>query len=359
MLATRPGQDSFWVDAESLLWWIKSNPVHLPLVTSGAAGDTSPGAIGQPGTTVLIGNENVDPGMFPGGRFTAGYWFGSDNTFGIEGGYFFLSSRTPTENVASDGSPTSRVLANPFFNAVTGKEDSSLIAFPGLLSGTAALSITSQMQGAELNTLFSLIASPVHRRSLLVGFRWLELHEQLGLSSHSVGVPGGADAGLSSSQNDVFDTRNNFYGGQIGLEDSWSFRRFFIVTIFEVALGAMQEVENVSGTPGTVLTVPVPTEIPEIYATTTNIGQHSHQSFGVVGEIDVTLGYQVIRNLSLTVGYSLLLVSDVLRPGDQIDHVINPSQFTGPLVGPARPQVIISESFFWAQGISVGAQLRF
>src|SRR5262245_9985124 len=49
-----------WVSAEYLLWWIKDGPFPVPLATTGSATDPTPGALGQPGTTVLFGGSNVD-----------------------------------------------------------------------------------------------------------------------------------------------------------------------------------------------------------------------------------------------------------------------------------------------------------
>src|SRR5439155_13477871 len=170
-----------------LTWWVKRNPVPVPLLTAGSPTDAVPGAIGQPGTVVLFGNEDVGMGTFFGGRFNAGFWFDSENTFGIQGGYFFLSGRSVSRSIASDstGSP---VLANPFFNVVTGTEDSSLVAFPGLVAGVASLSLSTRLQGAEINGLYTFRSGPNGRLSLLAGFRYLDLHERLELPSLTTGI---------------------------------------------------------------------------------------------------------------------------------------------------------------------------
>jgi hypothetical protein len=47
-----------------------------------------------------------------------------------------------------------------------------------------------------------------------------------------------------------------------------------------------------------------------------------------------------------------------IRSGDQVDQVVNPSQFTGSLVGPAAPGVPFREDFFWAQGVNLGVEFR-
>jgi hypothetical protein len=61
------------------------------------------------------------------------------------------------------------------------------------------------------------------------------------------------------------------------------------------------------------------------------------------------------------VGYSLIYWSRVVRPGDQIDLDVNPDYLppaTTPVTGPARPRFVFRESDFWAQGLSVGGDLR-
>lgn len=47
----------FWVRAEYLGWAFAKSPVPLPLVTSGSFADAIPGAIGQPSTKALLGNQ--------------------------------------------------------------------------------------------------------------------------------------------------------------------------------------------------------------------------------------------------------------------------------------------------------------
>ena len=51
---------------------------------------------------------------------------------------------------------------------------------------------------------------------------------------------------------------------------------------------------------------------------------------------------------------------DVLRPGDQIDRTINPTQAAGGvLVGPPRPAPLFNTTDFWAHGVNAGLELSF
>ena len=76
----------------------------------------------------------------------------------------------------------------------------------------------------------------------------------------------------------------------------------------------------------------------------------------------LNVGLQLTRHLKLYAGYSLLWVSTVARAGEQIDPVVNMTQFpirsgNGPLVGPARPAFHFDGTDFWAQGLNFGLEL--
>src|SRR5262249_49431111 len=98
----------------------------------------------------------------------------------------------------------------------------------------------------------------------------------------------------------------------------------------------------------------------------TNIGRFSRDTFAVVPELNLSVGWQPRDWLTLTVGYNFLYLSDVLRPGDQIDRPINPTQgpaFVGdpsqPLVGPARPRFTPQSTDVFFHGVSAGLEVRF
>jgi hypothetical protein len=73
----------------------------------------------------------------------------------------------------------------------------------------------------------------------------------------------------------------------------------------------------------------------------------------------------VTPQVKLLLGYTFLYVSDVARPGDQVDRVVNrttlpSSQAFNPFAGgPARPSFSFTGSDFWSQGVSFGIGLRF
>jgi len=81
-------------------------------------------------------------------------------------------------------------------------------------------------------------------------------------------------------------------------------------------------------------------------------GTTPFRSYTTEGEVTLNVGANITDNVSAFVGYNFLWVSDVARPGDQIDRVFDP-------VGATRPVVPFNQTTFWAQGINFGVQLRY
>jgi hypothetical protein len=371
----------FWVSAEYLLWWIRGMPLP-PLVTTGPASPTtpSPGAIGTPGTVVLFGGNDVDSGAFSGARFTAGFWLNGCHTVGIEGSYFFLGSRSNDFTTSSSGAAGSQVLARPFFDVSNGMENSELDAFPGLASGFKIVHSSSALQGAEANMICNLCCicndccnpcAPAHgyRVDLISGLSYLDLKQKLFIGETSQVFPGATGTALDGSTIsafDQFDTRNQFYGAQIGARaEVWRNRVFANITC-TVALGDTHQEVDINGS--TAITFPggATTILPgDLLAQPSNIGHYARDQFSVVPELGVNVGYQLTRNLGLFMGYTIIYWSNVELPGDAIDTRVNSTRVpTAPFFGiapsgPLAPLFSFHNSDFWAQGLNFGLQLRF
>jgi hypothetical protein len=355
------GPGRLWVSGGHLLWWIRDSRVP-PLVTASPV--ASAGILGQPGTTVLFGGR-IDNEERSGGRFRAGFWIDDRQTAGIEGSYFFLGSRSVNFTAGGPGAG-SAVIARPFFNAVTGAEDSELVSVPGVLNGTVGVSLSSRLQGAELNGVCNLCCGCRGRVDFLGGFRYLQLDEGLGITENLTvdpGVPitGGTAFGVS----DQFSTHNRFYGGQVGARAEIRRGDFFVNVRAQVALGCTHQVVDVAGS----TVIAPPGQAPTVgngglLAQPTNSGHFTRDRFAVVPEVGVNAGYQVTEHLRAFVGYSFLYWSNVARPGDQIDRAVNPTQLpvagaTSQLIGPARPAPVLRDTDFWAQGINFGVEIRY
>jgi hypothetical protein len=356
--------DRFWFRADYLLWWIKDSHTP-PLVTTGSPTDPLPGALGQPGTAILFGG-NLNYEERSGARFTGGLWFDDAQQFGLEAGYFFLGVRSAQFTATSAGLAGSPVLARPFFDVLTGGEDASLVALPGVAAGTVSVSAPSYLQGFETNLLASLWQASHGRVTLLAGFRYLDLHEDLDIGESDQILPGSpVFPGDTIAVGDHFDTRNNFYGGQAGLRASFQRDAWELEGVAKVALGATHEVVTISGATSILPPGGPAQNFPAgLLALPSNSGTFSRNVFAVVPEGELNLGYHVTRWLRAYVGYTFLYCSDVVRPGDQIDRTINRQQvptslLAGPLTGPARPAFSFVGTGFWAQGVNLGLELRF
>jgi hypothetical protein len=351
----------FWVSADYLLWWTKDE--RLPaLVTVGAVRDAVPGALGQPGTQVLFGGDINTP-VQSGGRFRGGYWFTPDQTIGLDGTFFFLGEQATHFGVVSDGVP---VLARPFVNAVSNRQDADLVAFPRLQSGGVTASLLSRFWGIDTNLRSMLFRGPSYQVSVLGGFRFLDLNQSLRMFEENLLDPLAArDPSVSTLTGDHFHTSNQFYGGQVGTDVMWCRGRFFVDLLAKVALGASVQRASINGwsafstSDGRNGAV----GLGEL-ALPSNLGRYGKDQFAVVPEVGLNVGYAVTRHLRLTFGYTFLYWSRVFRAGDQIDTVINPTAFNaavgnGSLVGPARPTFTFKDSDFWAQGLNFGAEFRY
>jgi hypothetical protein len=359
-----------WARTEFLSWWFKGSSAP-PLVTTGPS-DALP-TLDRPGTQVLFGN-NLPGEYHPGGRFTVGFGLPSCDpcpTFGFEVSYFFTSQGGNNYAAGSSGTP---IVSRPFFNVSSGTlvPVVEAVANPAGLgvapvSGSVAITNPSRLWGFEANGLCNLCCDPCRgfRVDLIYGFRQLAFDEDLNITENLALQDG---SGERIIVHDNFAARNQFYGGQLGLRGEKSWGCLFINGSAKVALGDMRSEVNINGTttdglPG----FPTLTAPGGLLAQSTNSGQHLGNSFCVIPEAQLNLGCNVTRWLRAYVGYDYLYISQVARPGSQIDLAVNtnliPTFAGGTLLpatpgGPARPAFVMNRTDFWAQGINVGLEFR-
>ena len=164
---------------------------------------------------------------------------------------------------------------------------------------------------------------------------------------------------------DEFCADNRFYCGQLGAKVSLQRSIVTIDFLGKIALGEMHQVVNINGATN-VLRPNGSTTLFKggLLALRSNIGSHERDELAFAPEVGVNVGLQLTRRLKASVGYSFLWVSTVARAGEQIDPVVNVTQFpilsgNGPLVGPARPALKFAETDFWAHGLNFGLELMY
>jgi hypothetical protein len=354
----RPG--AFSISAEALLWWFKSSPTPVPIITDDV--------LGRPNTKVLLGGDDVDTNPNPGFRLTAGY--AVTERLGVEGSFLYITPRSTSRSVSSSGELGSTDLLLPFIDVLLGSEEATEISLSPVYRGTAREELRNSLLGAELNGTWALTPAGPWQLDLLGGFRWLRLRETYTITTGSPFIPPfPADVWDTT---DKFDAFNNFYGLQIGVRARSDWGPFFATGSVKVGLGAMVQQVNVSGSLVTndfTNFGPTQTFPGGYFALPTNIGEHRRTVFGVVPEVALNVGYRITSWASVFLGYTFLYANNVARPGNQINRKINPTQNVAwlgeppvapqPLQGPAEPSFKFKGSDFWAQGINLGLSLRF
>jgi hypothetical protein len=356
-----------WVSADYLLWWVKNAPSNFPLVTTTnsvalAPGGVPPGALGRPDTQVLFGGSNFNYGAFSGGKLTFGTWLDQDNAIGVEASGFFLAQRSINFSAASNAAGTPQYYL-PYFNSSAGREGSFTLSEPANgLGANGSINFVSSLQlwGAEANSVINLYQTRTSGVMLLAGFRFMDLTESLGASGSGTFFNAPAQIEQFSMG---FNTRNEFYGAQIGARGYWNFGRLSTEVTGKLALGATYQSVNVNGS-NTVSGQPAGftngTFPGFVYAQPSNIGHESRFGFSVIPQVNLKVGYNITTNLRATVGYDFLYWTNVVRPGDQMDRNVNPSQaLGGNLAGPATPARLFQTSDFFANGLTFGLELKF
>lgn len=351
-----------WDDFEFLLWWPK--PQALPPLVTGTRSGTAP-VLGSPSTAVLVAGHSFDNEPSGGGRFTLGFSINSEETLGVEGTYFFLGSRSFKETISSQNNPAALSLGLPFVDSATGHEDAFVVAAPGISRGSVFVSGTTRIQGAEGNFVANLYDAPSLKINGIVGYRYLEVNEGIALEEQRTML---GSTSVYGPIYDGFDGRNQFNGGQIGLHADLTHGLIFCELTGKLALGVTSEVVQIDGA-STIYTssakgVTAQTLPGGVYALPTNIGRYTSNSFAVAPEAIVKVGLKLGDMGRVFVGYNFLYLSDMVRPGDQIDRTLNPVQIPtlnpgGSFAGAERPRVPFFRSDFWTQGLIIGLETRY
>ena len=136
----------------------------------------------------------------------------------------------------------------------------------------------------------------------------------------------------------MFDTENEFHGGEIGLSGQWHRGIWSLDMLAKVALGNNHQAVNING-----LTDDSTNGITVggTFTSAANIGRISRDKFAIMPEGGVKLQLQLTKNVRLSAGYRLLYLNGVIRPGDQINRTAGSSQ-------------MFQETSVWMQSIDGG-----
>jgi hypothetical protein len=346
----------FWARSQLGFFWLSG--MHLPpLVTSSPAGTPigTAGVLGAP-TTLVLSDPNVNGSTRTSGQFALGFWLDEDRIWGLESNFLVIGGQQQRYAVGSNGT---QIIARPFIDATTGTGAVELISFPGVRAGTVAVDAHSD----PLYSVNALIRGNLYRDctcevSALAGYRFLRLDEDLRIRDDFTAL---TPPGATSLVTDQFATHNTFNGGELGLQTNFARGRWSLEVLSTLSVGNLRRSVSINGS--TEVTVPgfAPVSGPGgLLALPSNIGQYSSDRVVVIPELGITAGWQLTRRLRATLGYSLLWWPSLVRPGEQIDLVVNPNQLP-PAVpgGPARPAFILNDTNLWVQGVRVGLEYRY
>lgn len=359
-----------WFSAEYLQWTQRG--MYLPpLVTRGNAFNTYPTLSAN--TLAYGGNNDYAEGELDGVRLNFGFFMDQCHEWSVAADYFEFSAAS--EHARFVGLNGGDSLGRPFFDISLGNAANVLpINYAGLDAYGNAISSTGSIDvhaSSELvsggmqfrrflvgrngvgDTIFlRLPAQYRSRMDLGIGYRYTQLDENLMISNMSQSTPG--TTATSFSAMDGFTTRSQFNGFDFGIFYTRTRGRWNLDLQGRFGIGVNRQSIDItgshidSGTAG----------VGGLLAQSSNIGSYSRDRMSVLPEFRTTLGYRVTPRMRLTVGYTFLYWSNVVRPGDQIDLDINGTQVGGGAYTSTRPTFDFNETDYWAQGVSFGADFR-
>lgn len=396
----KQGQHALQFEGEYLLWGIKRNLLTIPLLTTASYSDLLPGAISQPGTKVLLGKDHFNMGWMNGFQVRAGAHI--NQHFEIEGSYFLLPTVSRKRSFNTSGEPGAPNFAVPIFDVtgvcgLNGIPGETIFILPGPLSGDPGFSgvfdfcIATRLQGAAFNGLYHIFEKDQFHLYGLGGFRWFQLNESLIFKAKTHTVANVSFPAGFFNFSDRFYTANNFLAAELGINGQYLRKKWKLEGKLKGAIGEMLEQTKIKGsssTSGGNLFFETQGTANEtlpggVFAEPTNSGKHKRNRFAYAFEAHLGGGYAFTRHLKIDLGYTFLWLSNILRPGKQIDRKINTtltaladaSRSTvgtgpGPIPfgdsggapsprGPKRPHLLFKTRSFYAQGFDLGVSLEF
>ncbi len=232
------------------------------------------------------------------------------------------------------------------------------------------------LSSGKLNVVQRKALPLLRTESWSVGSSVNATHTDVTTFDPALGLPGTPNFTNSTNSStatiDTIKTRNNFIGPQFGLRGDYRFdERWSVTGDTRVALGANIETVSVSGatastvtastTPTTTLLLagiplavangaPVTTTTTSssgngLFASAANAGNHTRTVFAFIPGGNFKLNYDVLPNfLTLSLGYNVFWISDVLRASNQVTGVGAPA---------------FQQSDLLAQGVTLSAKVKF
>ncbi len=317
---------SGWFGAEYLRWRIEGNRLP-PLVTESPSSTplSMAARLDEPTTEILSGHSHENDDWRNGYRLFGGFWLDCCHTCGIGVDYFELGNDDYNFTSPQDTIITGR----PFYNMQTGMDDAELVSVPNQLDGTAHVRSTDDFKGAGLTFNRSLwrCCNPCNGVScgltMLGGYRFYRYDTNLSVTENLTVLPGTTSPlvpGTTIYLQDRFRTRNDFNGGEIGIQAYKQRCWWWVDGMAKVAMG--QQVRTVDITGQTFVDVPGGgTALNQgglLTSEVTNIGRYRNTDFVFIPEFRLGIGACVTKCCSVRCGYDLIFWGDVARAAEQL-----------------------------------------
>lgn len=351
-----------WFRSDLLAWGTKGTDLPA-LVTSSPAVATladldDAGVLGDPGTTIIGGNETINNEFRLGGRLQAGFWFDLEQTVGIDFEYFGFDGKNSSDFYQGNGD----ILARPFFNVGTGQNDSVILAHPSIntgnpneaqtYSGNLTVQTNMEFAGTRIGFRHLTNCSPTSRVECLGGYRFLGLDDRVSFiesTSQLVETTVATvvtDSTLESSVlQESFHASSEFHGFELGMRASRWWNRMSVEVLGKLAVGgSWNRIETRAQRVGIVQSTSVASvainEFEGLLVQDENRGRIESLDIGIVGELGISGNYRIHENTVVGLGYTLILWNDVARAAEHVSLNSDPV-----------PALVLRDESFWAQGL--------
>jgi hypothetical protein len=364
------GSETVWFSLDYLASWLQKPHLTAPLLTVGSPNDNFPGALQQPGTSILFGDGNYNFRTFSGMQASVGVNLNDHWYLELDG--FVLPTQSIGATYGSDGNGNP-LIARPV--VANGQNLVYFSSFPGVISGSTAIAADTQLWGIEAVARYKFEITPYLTGDFLLGFRQMQLQESLQINDTltpivpSVNFLGNQIApgqGTFFTDFDRFSTVNTFYGVDFGGRLRWQsgYDWFGLTGYWKEALGTTYQNVNISGATSLVTPAGTTTVPGGILAQQSNIGSYNRTTFGSITEGGVGFIFTPCKYVRFELGYSAMYWNSVARPGNQINANVTPTQvptnnvYTGPAPG-NLPAFVFRTQGMTVQSFNLGLTLYY
>lgn len=339
----------WWVKADLLLGWRKGRG-YPPLVTTDPANEDSTTAGVLPDAEILYDGDSPNTQMRAGLNLDFGTYLNDCQNIGFGGRYFFFGG---DEGNFSRNSGQNAILAIPFFSVDLGANSSLLLAHPDVggdvRSGSVAIRASNEIHGFDAYVKLLYTRTACGRIDFITGYHTSSVNDWFSLRMQTDGNQANNDVRLL----DEFNTENQFHGVILGVMSEHQVCCLTLRGKARVSVGNMHQSVLINGST-TVNGVVDQNQPGGLFTAESNIGNYSQDQFCAVTETGLSLGYYITPRTQLTIGYNLMYWSNIVRPGEQIDTVVDDLN-----VPPTRPTFQFNTSSFWVQSLTLGLNCEF